>query len=144
MNKKKIITKNQKQTLNLGKNFAQKLKGGEVVALYGQLGTGKTTFIKGIGQGLKVRQTITSPSFILMKIYPIRKKRIKYLIHLDAYRIKKVEELSDLNVFDYFNQPDSVCLIEWADRIEKILPKERINIYFDYGKKENERIIIFQ
>jgi len=140
---KQIITKTEKQTFNLGKKMAKKLKGGEIVALVGELGTGKTVFIKGLAAELGIKKHITSPTFVLLKNYRIKnqKSKIKNLCHIDAYRLTDGQQLVDIGVLDYFNQPNTVCVIEWADRVKSILPKKRIDISFKHGKRENERIL---
>ena len=137
-----IITKSEKETMTLAKKFASRLKGGEVVALIGELGAGKTVFIKGLAKGLGVKQTITSPTFVLMKIYEVNKKnKIKYLCHIDAYRLKSGRDLIDIGLNDWLSRSDVITVIEWADRVRKILPEKSIKIRLNYGKKENERTV---
>ena len=156
-----IITKSEKETMTLAKKFASRLKGGEVVALIGELGAGKTVFIKGLAKGLGVKQTITSPTFVLMKIYPVKcrkaaipllaglfnrvnpvkRKKIKYLCHIDAYRLKNGQELIGIGLNDWLSRSDVITVIEWADRVREILPKKSIKIRLNYGKKEDERIV---
>lgn len=148
----KIITKNEQQTFNLGKKLAKKLKGGEIIALSGNLGAGKTVFVKGLAAGLGIKKPITSPTFVLLKIYNTNlhefttnlhksENEIKLLCHIDAYRLTDAQELVDIGVLDYFNRLDCVCVVEWADRVKDILPRKRIDIVFKHGKKENERLI---
>ena len=120
---KKFLTKTEQQTLNLGKKLAKKFRGGEVLALQGDLGAGKTVLTKGIAQGLGVKKMVTSPTFILMNIYPIKTKLIKQLIHIDCYRVKNAQEISDIGAEQYFGRPDTVVVVEWAEKIKKILPK---------------------
>lgn len=117
---KKIITRSEKQTFTLGQKLAQQLKGGDVLALTGELGAGKTVLIKGIATGLGIKKIITSPTFVLMKVYPVKGK-IKQLVHIDCYRIKNPQEIIDIGATEYFHQPDTVVVIEWADKIKKIL-----------------------
>ena len=123
---KQITTKSEKQTFSFAKNYAKKLKGGEIIGLIGNLGAGKTIFTKGLAAGLGIKKTITSPTFVIMKIYktnyPI--SNIQYLAHIDAYRIKSAKNLIAIGVEEYFNRPDTITIIEWADRIKKILPKK--------------------
>ena len=136
------ITKSEKETFKLGQKLARRLKGGEIIALKGDLGAGKTIFIKGIAKGLGIKQTITSPSFILMKIYPVKFfAKIKYLCHVDAYRLKNSQELVDIGINDWLGKKKVITVIEWSDQVEDILPKKRIEIKIDFGKKENERRI---
>ncbi len=118
----KYTTHSEKQTIALGEKLAKQLKGGEVIALIGNLGAGKTTLIKGIARGLGLKKIITSPTFVLMKIYDIDSK-IKKLVHIDCYRIKSAEEISAIGAQEYFGQKNTVVVIEWADKIKKLLPR---------------------
>ncbi|MFH1427613.1 MAG: tRNA (adenosine(37)-N6)-threonylcarbamoyltransferase complex ATPase subunit type 1 TsaE [Patescibacteria group bacterium] len=121
-----IITKSEKETYNFAKKYAKKLEGGEVIGLIGELGAGKTVFVKGLAAGLGIKKTITSPTFVIMKIYKTtraKRTQITDLCHIDAYRLRSANELQALGVEEYFNRPDTVAVIEWADRIKKILPK---------------------
>lgn len=127
------ITTSEKQTFNFAKKFAKQLKGGEIIGLVGELGAGKTIFTKGLAAGLSIKQTVNSPTFVLMKIYPIRntrfaarrvKSEIRNLIHIDAYRVKTEKDLIAIGAEEYFNRTDTIIIIEWADRVKKILPKK--------------------
>lgn len=147
----KIITHSEKQTFNFGKKLAKKIRGGGVVALIGELGSGKTVLIKGIAAGLGIKKTITSPTFILMRLYKINKNkskknlsklRINWLCHVDAYRLKNEKDLINIGLKDWLGKPNVITVIEWADRVKNILPKNKITIKIKRGKKQNERIII--
>jgi tRNA threonylcarbamoyladenosine biosynthesis protein TsaE len=140
----KILTKSERETLNLGKKIAKNLKGGEVIGLIGELGAGKTVLIKGLVSGLGFKKTITSPSFVLMKIYQIDdlKSKIETVIHVDAYRLEKGKDLIDIGLMDYLEKPKTVTVIEWADKVKDILPKKTIFIKIKIkGKREREVII---
>lgn len=114
-----------------------------VIALSGNLGGGKTTFAQGFAQALGVKMPVTSPTFVLMKIYALEKKKyLKHLVHIDAYRIDSPQELEHLGFRELLNDKDAVILIEWADRIKKLLPKDTTWITFEHGKKMNERSIM--
>lgn len=150
-----MITRNAKETIRYAQKFAQKLKGGEVIGLIGDLGSGKTTFIKGLARGLGIRDEITSPTFVLMKIYEISRNpnhpiiRLSdhpvLLVHVDAYRIGNPpaggEDIKSVGIADYLGRQDAVVVIEWADKIQKILPKKTIYIKFKHID-ENKREII--
>ncbi|OQX71604.1 tRNA (adenosine(37)-N6)-threonylcarbamoyltransferase complex ATPase subunit type 1 TsaE [Candidatus Parcubacteria bacterium 4484_255] len=145
-----IITLSEKQTLNLGKKIAKQLKGGEIIALIGGLGAGKTIFAKGIANGLGIKKIITSPTFVLMKIYEINKhksktnlneSRIQKLCHIDAYRLKSSQALINIGINDYLGQKNTVAIIEWADQVQDILPKNAIFVKIKAKKKRNKRII---
>lgn len=133
-----ITTYSEEETILLGKKFSSGLKRGDIVALYGDLGTGKTQLIKGICAGLGVGQTVTSPTFTLMNIYDGQEK----IFHYDFYRLNSESEIYDLCIDDYFFS-DGISLIEWAEKCENLLPPERININLSYGETENSRLINF-
>ena len=120
----RFFSSSEKQTFAFAKNFSKTLKGGEVIGLAGNLGAGKTVFAKGLAAGLGVKKTISSPTFVLMRVYPVKSAAIKQLIHIDAYRIKSANDLTAIGAAEYFNWPDAVTVIEWADKIKKILPKK--------------------
>jgi tRNA threonylcarbamoyladenosine biosynthesis protein TsaE len=137
----KIISKSEKETQDLGFGLAQKLKGGEVIALSGNLGTGKTILAKGLARGLGVKKIVTSPTFVLMKVYRIERGRpeLENFVHVDAYRLKSEKDLKEIGVLDWLGHKNSVVAIEWAEKVRKILPKNAIIIRIKAGKKENER-----
>lgn len=139
----KFLSTSEKQTFNLAKKIAKKLKGGEVIGLIGSLGAGKTIFVKGLAKGLKIKKNITSPTFVIMKIYPVAKhQKIKSLVHIDAYRIKRAKDLIVLSTKEYFYRQNIITIIEWADKIKKVLPK-KIRLITITHKKNNQRIINF-
>ena len=139
----KVISKSEKDTFNIAKNFATQLQGGEVLCLVGDLGAGKTAFTKGIAAGLKIKNTITSPTFVLMKIYKVtERKAIKFLSHIDAYRLSAGEQLLEIGADDYLGNPECVTIIEWADRVEDIWPEKRILVEFKIGKGDRREIKI--
>lgn len=137
----KFISRSEKDTHTFAKKFASRLVGGEVLCLIGDLGAGKTAFTKGLAVGLGVKNIVTSPTFVLMKNYKtsfpssVAKGRrgevnIKHLAHIDAYRLTDGEQLLGIGAEDYFNQPECVTVIEWADRVRDIWPKKAIKIEF--------------
>lgn len=141
---KKIITQNEAKTRKLGQELAQKISGGEVIALEGDLGAGKTVLVQGLAKGLGIKKTVNSPTFVLMKNYQLKLKKgkIKQLCHVDCYRLDDPEELLAIGINDYLERPDTVCVIEWADKIKKILPKKQIIwIKLKVGPSANSRTI---
>jgi len=144
INMKQITTTSEKQTFAFAKKFAQSLKGGEVIGLIGELGAGKTVFTKGLANGLGVKGVVNSPTFVLMKIYKIKSLnlKVKNLCHIDVYRVKDIKEMASIGVEEYFNRSDTVTVIEWADKIKKILPKRAKYVKF-INKGGNRRLIIF-
>ncbi|OGY47176.1 MAG: tRNA (adenosine(37)-N6)-threonylcarbamoyltransferase complex ATPase subunit type 1 TsaE [Candidatus Buchananbacteria bacterium RIFCSPHIGHO2_02_FULL_38_8] len=137
----KYLTDSENQTIQLGKKIATKLKGGEVIGLVGNLGAGKTTLIKGIAKGLGIKKPITSPTFVLMKVYPTKGK-IKKLIHIDCYRVKSAKEIEAIGATEYFGQKDTVIVIEWAEKIKSILSRQKIEINIKLIDKDEREIII--
>ncbi len=135
----KKITNSAKETKGLAQEMAQTIKPGQVVALYGDLGAGKTTFIQGLALGLGIEQPITSPSFVIMNQYGIPKKKLK-LCHFDFYRYQEDSEQSPADILDYLNNKGYICLIEWADRVQGLIPENTINIHIKY-LDENKREI---
>lgn len=140
---KKITAKNAQETFNLGLKFAKKLNGGEVLALCGDLGAGKTKFIQGLAKGLGVNGRVNSPTFNILKIYQTKSaaKSIKALCHIDAYRLSSGEDLIALGVKEFFTQPEVVTAVEWAEKVKEILPKETIVIKIKH-REENKREIL--
>lgn len=134
MNTKKAI-----DTVKLGQRFAKKLRGGDVLVLIGDLGSGKTTFVKGLAKGLGVKNNITSPTFVLFKVYKTHQGIIKQLVHADCYRLPG-KEFSQIGLDDYLNDQHTVTAIEWGEKLPK-LPRGTTKIFFYSGQKRNERII---
>lgn len=133
------ISNSIKDTEKFAKQMAKSLRGGDVLGLVGNLGAGKTTFTQALGKALGVRQTMTSPTFVLMKVYPLSHPNAKHLCHIDAYRLTTQEDLIAIGANDYIGQPETITIIEWADRVEKILPKSRKTLEFEI--KNGQRII---
>ncbi|MDD5291513.1 MAG: tRNA (adenosine(37)-N6)-threonylcarbamoyltransferase complex ATPase subunit type 1 TsaE [Patescibacteria group bacterium] len=119
-----IVTHSEKETLALAKKYAKTLRGGTILGLIGNLGAGKTVFIKGLASGLGLKKNITSPTFVIMKVYPVKKGKVKNFVHIDAYRIKEGRDLIAIGAQEYLNWPDTLTVIEWADRIKKVLPEK--------------------
>jgi tRNA threonylcarbamoyladenosine biosynthesis protein TsaE len=121
----RIETGEVEQTIELGNLIGSLLKAGDVVALIGQLGAGKTYLTKGIaeGQGVKDRKEVTSPSYVLVKQYMGRMP----IYHFDAYRVKSPDELYDIDCVGFF-WGEGVSIIEWADKVMECLPDDFIKI----------------
>jgi len=131
------ISKSVENTISLGEKFARKLRKGDCVALIGDLGSGKTVFTKGIAKGLGVKNAryVNSPTFVVIKEY---RGRIP-LYHFDLYRLDHSTSLDEMNFEEYF-YGNGVTVIEWADKILKLLPKRRIEVRLAVAG-ENERKI---
>jgi tRNA threonylcarbamoyladenosine biosynthesis protein TsaE len=136
----KIITNSEKQTFDFSKKYIKECKGGEIIGLIGNLGAGKTVFTKGLASGLGIKRVVNSPTFVLMKVYRCNNKNIKNLCHIDAYRIENEQEIISIGAEEYFKRLDTITVIEWADKIKKILPKKTKFIKLKY-KNNNKREI---
>ena len=130
------LTHSSNETIELGKRFAEKLTGGEVVLLSGTLGAGKTTFTKGVAEGLGITDVVTSPTFTLMNEYQGRLK----LYHFDMYRLGEGEDV-DLGIDEYYGEEKSVCLIEWSVA-ESFYGAKVYKVDFDYAGDDERRICI--
>ena len=142
MESKEIITKSDKETQKLAGEMAQGMlkredKGSLIIGLEGDLGSGKTTFIQGIAQGLGIKDKITSPTFVIMKKYPWEKGEF---FHIDCYRIES-EDLLELDFKEIVNQPGNIVMIEWAERVRDILPDNVVWMKFEHLGEDKRRII---
>jgi len=134
---KKIITRSSIQTKDFAKNLAKEIPVGTIVALIGELGSGKTTFAQGFAEGLHILESIVSPTFKLVSEYDGEKCK---LIHVDTYRLDSIEDFLNICGEDIIRTPGAIILIEWADKIIDILPPDTIQIHFQrVSKIENER-----
>lgn len=138
------ISKSPRETRKLGEKLSKKLKGGEIIGLIGNLGGGKTTLIKGVAKGLGIKKRILSPTFVLWRLYKTpRGKRIKFFCHIDLYRLNKPKDIISLGMEEYWWRKDSVCLIEWAEKIWPFLKnKNKWLIKFETINPHTRRIII--
>ena len=119
------ICKDLNDTKQLAFDFVNLLHGGEVITLAGDLGAGKTTFTQSLALAMGINQPVTSPTFTLMNQY--QGKPLK-LYHFDMYRIDDIDEILETGLTEYFGNSDAVCVIEWAENIQSLLPKQYIKI----------------
>lgn len=136
----RLITNSEQATIDAGAAFAERLLPGDVVALYGDLGSGKTRFAKGISRGLGVTENVTSPTFTIINEH--RNGRMS-LFHFDCYRIRTVAELDELGFEEYLDG-GGVTLIEWAELVEERLPELRYNVRIEPGATEQQRTITIE
>lgn len=131
-NKNIIYSHSEQETLAIAEDFCKELVIGDIVALIGQLGTGKTLFIRGICKHFQVEEIVTSPTFTIMNQYTgyIHGNEFS-IIHIDLYRIKNINELVDLGFLEILSTPNSIILIEWAEKAESLLPKPHYRITFE-------------
>ena len=139
------------ETQAAARNFLKEIserKSGKaiVVGLFGDLGAGKTTFTQALARELGIAEFVTSPTFVIMKAYPISQSTIynlqsTNLVHIDAYRLDSGRELAALNFNDLLDSPQNLILIEWPERVADILPADMLKINFNFIS-ENEREIV--
>lgn len=138
MNKNTFITTGFKDTQKLGEEFVSRLKPGNIIFLYGDLGSGKTTFVQGIAIGLGIKTRIISPTFIVLRTHATNNKMIKKLYHLDLYRLNEKEEVKNIGLDDLVNDPEAVTIIEWPDILGEV--KNVIKISFEYVNENTRKI----
>ncbi len=132
-----IATSNRNETILLGERIGKSLKAGDIVALSGELGAGKTTLIQGIAKGLGIRDWVTSPTFTIINEF---KGRID-LYHVDLYRIDRMEDALDVEIEEYFTK-GGVTVIEWAEKIKPLLPDNTIEINIEIISDNKRKIEI--
>lgn len=121
-------TRSAHQTQEVAKKFASCLKGGETIALYGDLGSGKTIFVQGLAKALGIKTRILSPTFVFIRSYPTLIDRKKLIFqHVDLYRVDSLRDYQGLGLEELFSK-DSIVAIEWAEKIKEFLPKKRIDV----------------
>ena len=133
-----VETRNEKETFKLGYSIGKKAQAGQIYTLTGDLGVGKTIFTQGLAAGLGIEEPVNSPTFTIVQIY--EEGRLPFY-HFDVYRIGDAEEMEEIGYEDYF-YGEGVCLIEWANLVEEILPRPVIAVLieknlekgFDYRK----------
>jgi len=145
---KTLASKSVRQTQKLAADLAQKtvsskpLKHACVFALEGELGVGKTTFVQGFARVLKIKQRITSPTFVLMRNYKLQVPNYKFFYHIDAFRLKDWRDLALLGAKEILADPANIILIEWAERIRPILPRNCAKIHIDHISKTVRKITV--
>lgn len=135
-------------------NFLHTLKVGSratVIGLYGELGSGKTTFVQHVAQALGIEQPVTSPTFVIERIYALRgtaqtprgnTQKFDHLIHIDAYRLESSDELRKLGFDELLKDPENVIFVEWAERVEDILPTGTIKIEFEIAGEKRRKMTV--
>lgn len=117
----KYVTNSAEETIEIGKSFAEKLNKGAVVLLSGEMGAGKTVFVKGMAQGLGIKSLITSPTYAYMNDYD------GILYHYDCYRLTSGEDAESLGLTDYF-YAGGICVVEWSENIADVIPNGAIRV----------------
>ncbi|MDQ3020677.1 MAG: tRNA (adenosine(37)-N6)-threonylcarbamoyltransferase complex ATPase subunit type 1 TsaE [Bacteroidota bacterium] len=143
---KNLISYSPEETILFGEDFAKTLKRNDIIGLFGNLGSGKTQFVKGICKYFNVKDVINSPTFIIVNEYTgvdNNSGETFNLNHFDLYRLKNLNELIEIGIESYTNN-SSVCLIEWAELADEYFKGNLKKVFFDYGKDDNERVIRFK
>jgi tRNA threonylcarbamoyladenosine biosynthesis protein TsaE len=143
----KQITNNYTATQELGADFAKNLHGGDVLLLFGELGSGKTTFMQGLAKGLGIERRIISPTFIIVRKYDVSKMEkahnIQTLYHIDLYRTQTEDDLKGLGMDDLLHENNALVAIEWPEKLGSFLPAKRWELHFQ-ALSENERSITIE
>lgn len=139
----KFISKSERQTKRLAEALASHLKGGEILALSGALGSGKTTFVKGLARGFGLRTRVVSPTFVIIRPHEIPAYRGKTFYHVDLYRLKSAGDLWELGFSEILQNQKNIVVIEWPEMARRFLPKRTIKIKFFHTQNPRERIISF-
>ncbi len=159
-----FITSSFEETKSLGEKIIKNLKERKIIALYGDLGSGKTTFVQGLAKGLGIKRRIISPTFIIVRRYKIKNRDVilaseaspeskndpgqarmtdgslSIFYHIDLYRLENKGQIEGLGIKELMSDPQNIIVIEWAEKMRNLLPEKRIDIYFEYSS-ENERKI---
>lgn len=123
-------TKSADETKKVAKDLAKEYTSGGVLALSGDLGTGKTTFTQGFAKGLGIKEKIISPTFIIVREYALPQNNEGKFYHIDLYRLEEVKQIEVLGLQDVFSNPHNVVLIEWAEKLGDLLPKNATRVMF--------------
>lgn len=127
--KKEIKTQSPEETFEFAKSFARELVGGDIICLSGEMGVGKTLFAQGLAKGLGIEENVTSPTFTVVNEYT--NADIPFY-HFDAYRIEDPDEMYEIG-FDEYLFSGGICLIEWPEMVEELIPENRIRITIERG-----------
>ena len=152
----KYSTSSFEQTQKIGQQFASDIlaKGPQlsavVLALQGDLGAGKTTFLQGFAKGLGVDEVVNSPTFVIMKKFQISAaapagaaaETFKYFYHVDLYRLETQQDLEFLHFQEIISNPENIIAIEWPEKVAKLFPKDSISIRFNHLEENQRQIII--
>lgn len=130
-----FLSHSVEQTEEFAEEFSKNLNGNEIIAMYGELGAGKTAFARGLARGLGVEDSVSSPTFAIVNEY----QGVYPIYHFDMYRIESWNDLDSIGFFDYID--NGVIIIEWSENIEGALPDDIIRININKTSNENERII---
>lgn len=138
--REECITKTSDETQKLGRDFAKNIKAGDIIALHGELGSGKTTFTQGLAKGLGIKHRIISPTFIIVRTHTVNKGQI--FSHIDLYRIGTEEDLEELGIKEILENLANIIVIEWSEKLGSLLPRKRWDVRFEYVDENKRKITI--
>lgn len=146
---KRITTKTPKETVRFSKEIIAEAKtvktnGATVIGFSGELGAGKTTLIQGVGKALGVREKIQSPTFVILKTYPVTKRSAPWrrMVHIDAYRLERAKDALTLGLRHMLKKKENVFCIEWPEKIKSLLPKRMLWVELRHKGKSHRHIIV--
>ncbi len=134
---KEYTTHSEKETRDLARKLAKDFRG--IIALSGELGSGKTTFVQGLAKGLGIKEKIISPTFVLIRQHKIPKTK-KILYHIDLYRLDNPNQFESLGLEELLQNPNAIVLIEWAEKIKEILPKNTLRIKLEITNNTERKL----
>lgn len=136
----KKISTSAKETKDFAKNIAKNLKTPQIIALYGNLGSGKTTFVQGLASELGITKRVLSPTFVFIREYQLDNK--KMFFHVDLYRLDSSQDLTTIGLSDILKTKNAIIAIEWPEKIENLLPASTIKINFDTTGEKSRKIVV--
>lgn len=140
----KVLIKNDKEMQNLGKDLAGRLNSSDVVFLIGELGSGKTTFAKGLASGLGVDTRVISPTFVVVRIYKTQHQTIQRLYHLDLYRLAGEDEVKGVDIIDFLNDKNGIVVIEWPEVSQNLISQKVWKVTIKILDNNTREVVIFK
>lgn len=137
------VTSTVDETKNLAKDLATEINKPTVIALYGNLGSGKTNFIQGLAEGLGIKKRVLSPTFVFMRSYELKRRGAKKFHHVDLYRLDSEKDVEAIGLKEILEDNDSIVAVEWPEKIEKLLPENTVKIKFETLGENKRKIVIF-
>ena len=141
MNKKTYITDSAEGTQKIAEDLAKSLRSGDFLAFYGNLGSGKTTFIQGLAKALGVKRRVISPTFIIVRTYDLKSK---IFYHIDLYRTENMDDLLGLGLDQIINDKTAIVALEWAEKMGSLLPDKRYEITLTSSEGDKREIKIIK
>lgn len=138
---KQYISKSEQDTKQIARQLAQKIEC-KVIALTGELGAGKTIFVQGFAKGLGIKDRIISPTFVFIRQHKIP-SRTTILYHIDLYRLENLKDFGELGIEEIWLNPNNIILIEWSEKVEKVLPKNITKIIIEKSEGDTRVIKVF-